>query len=227
MTLHRIGILSVHPQLSLFPIIRCCRIFLRPCRIIPVLGSHTHLFLFNCAVIWFIKWAHKIWGLLENLVKERLKVRTNAKIDNVRTFCISKWKTPCYFTISKHSSKQRLLVATGIQRIVILNYIEYLVNLSICYRFTMHKQWSFSLRISSVNVTKSAFSCGFGHIYWRKPHWKILFFVQCNLLKIPVMMSDLMAADLMADLFYLIGISLLCYQNLILFMNLVAAMTCF
>ena len=29
------------------------------------------------------------------------------------------------------------------------------------------KKWSFPLRISSVNVTKSAVSCGFGHIYWR------------------------------------------------------------
>ena len=31
------------------------------------------------------------------------------------------------------------------------------------------KKWSFSLRISSVNVTKSAVSCGFGHIYKRNP----------------------------------------------------------
>ena len=28
----------------------------------------------------------------------------------------------------------------------------------------LHKKWSFPLRISSVNVTKSAVSCGFGHI---------------------------------------------------------------
>ena len=28
---------------------------------------------------------------------------------------------------------------------------------------------SFPLKISSVNGTKSAISCGFGHIYWRKP----------------------------------------------------------
>ena len=32
---------------------------------------------------------------------------------------------------------------------------------------TLHKKWSFPLLISSVNVTKSAVSCGFGHIYWR------------------------------------------------------------
>ena len=31
--------------------------------------------------------------------------------------------------------------------------------------FTLHKKWSFPLRISSVNVSKSAVSCGFGHIY--------------------------------------------------------------
>ena len=32
---------------------------------------------------------------------------------------------------------------------------------------TLHKKWSFSLWISLVIVTKSAVSCGFGHIYWR------------------------------------------------------------
>ena len=32
----------------------------------------------------------------------------------------------------------------------------------------LHKKWSFLLRISSANVTKSAVSCRFGHIYWRK-----------------------------------------------------------
>ena len=34
---------------------------------------------------------------------------------------------------------------------------------------THHKKWSFPLRISSVNMTKSAVFCGFGHIYWRNP----------------------------------------------------------
>ena len=33
----------------------------------------------------------------------------------------------------------------------------------------LHKKWSFPLRISPVNRTKSAVSCGFGHIYWRTP----------------------------------------------------------
>ena len=40
----------------------------------------------------------------------------------------------------------------------------------------LHKKWSFPLRISSVNVTKSAVFCGFGHIYLRNPYLKISFF---------------------------------------------------
>ena len=36
------------------------------------------------------------------------------------------------------------------------------------YTYTAQK-WSFPFRISSVNVTKSAVSCEFGHIYWRNP----------------------------------------------------------
>ena len=34
---------------------------------------------------------------------------------------------------------------------------------------TLHKKCSFPFRISSVNVTKSAENCRFGHIYWRNP----------------------------------------------------------
>ena len=34
---------------------------------------------------------------------------------------------------------------------------------------SLHKKWSFPLRISSVNVTKSAENSGFGNIYWRNP----------------------------------------------------------
>ena len=34
-------------------------------------------------------------------------------------------------------------------------------------KYILLKKWSFPLRISSVNVTKSARSCGFGHIYWK------------------------------------------------------------
>ena len=36
-------------------------------------------------------------------------------------------------------------------------------------RIVLHKKWSFPLRISSVDVTKSARNCRFGRIYWRNP----------------------------------------------------------
>ena len=39
----------------------------------------------------------------------------------------------------------------------------------VCVNLTLHKKWSFPLKISSLNVTKSAGNCGFGHIYWRNP----------------------------------------------------------
>ena len=35
--------------------------------------------------------------------------------------------------------------------------------------FALHEKWSFPLRISPVDVTKSAGNCGFGYIYWRNP----------------------------------------------------------
>ena len=42
----------------------------------------------------------------------------------------------------------------------------------------LHKKWSFPFKISSVNVTKSAVSCVFAHIYWRNSEWETSFFVQ-------------------------------------------------
>ena len=42
---------------------------------------------------------------------------------------------------------------------------------------SLYKKWSFPLKIAPVIVTKSAVSCGFGHIYWRNPKWKTSFFV--------------------------------------------------
>ena len=61
--------------------------------------------------------------------------------------------------------------------VVILSYIE--ISCRIVYEgynfssfdgnksftFTMQQKMKFSIRISSVNVTKSAIPCGFGHIY--------------------------------------------------------------
>ena len=42
----------------------------------------------------------------------------------------------------------------------------------------LHKKWSFPLGIFSVNVTKYAVSCGFGHIYLGNSKWKTSL-VQC------------------------------------------------
>ena len=55
-----------------------------------------------------------------------------------------------------------------------LSRIYYSKNLQ-----SVHKNWSFPLRIFSVNVTKSAGNSGFGHIYWKNPQWKTSAFVQC------------------------------------------------
>ena len=41
---------------------------------------------------------------------------------------------------------------------------------------SLHKKWSFPLRISSVNVTKTTISCGFSHISWKNPECKTSFF---------------------------------------------------
>ena len=57
------------------------------------------------------------------------------------------------------------------------NYIATTALQDSCFstsQTTMHKKWSFPLRISSVIVTKSEVFCGFGQIYWRNPS-----FMQC------------------------------------------------
>ena len=46
----------------------------------------------------------------------------------------------------------------------------------------LHKKKSFLLRLSSVNMTKSAENCGFGHIYWRNPSRKTTFFCAVTVL---------------------------------------------
>ena len=83
-----------------------------------------------------------------------------------------------------------VIVATGCPNIGIFNRgghrlsggfsdVKINQNESLSYLHYTYKKWSFPLRISSVNVTKSPGSCGFGHIYWRNPYWKTSFFIQC------------------------------------------------
>ena len=53
-----------------------------------------------------------------------------------------------------------------------INKISNMISWNMAFQFTvisMHKKWSSLLSISSVNVTKSEVSCGFGHIYCRNP----------------------------------------------------------
>ena len=56
------------------------------------------------------------------------------------------------------------------------NFISYLFDSLIFPDFynqiwwtSLHKKWSFPLKIFSLNVTKSVVSYGFGHVYWRNP----------------------------------------------------------
>ena len=57
-----------------------------------------------------------------------------------------------------------------------LSRIYYSKNLQ-----SVHKNWSFPLRIFPVNVTKSAGNGGFGHIYWTNLQCKSSFVVPCIL----------------------------------------------
>ena len=79
-------------------------------------------------------------------------------------------------SISKHSLTAKLWPYKNLVK------IWWLMRFSVCHvtfiyfsnlklwNATLRKIWSFPLKISSVNVTKSAVSCGFGHIYWRNPY---------------------------------------------------------
>ena len=92
------------------------------------------------------------------------------------------------FSISKYYASWKfitldlgaiLLVSIGFPLICLI-FPENFTNL------LLHKEWSFPVRISSANVTKSAVFWGFGHIYWRNPYWKTSFFVQWNVAKAKV-----------------------------------------
>ena len=51
---------------------------------------------------------------------------------------------------------------------------------------SLHKKRSFSLRIFSVNVTKSEVYCRFGYNCRRNPQWKTSFFLQCMEINFPI-----------------------------------------
>ena len=49
-------------------------------------------------------------------------------------------------------------------------YFNFLILFSdMSHKHSLYNKWIFPLRISSVNLIKSAGKCGFAHIYWRTP----------------------------------------------------------
>ena len=64
------------------------------------------------------------------------------------------------------------------------SYTAMVLNVPVLnYTSTLQKKKRFPLRISLVNITKSAENCGFIYIYWRNPWWKTSFFcavAECN-----------------------------------------------
>ena len=81
--------------------------------------------------------------------------------------------------------KLRLLLGCLSHNLILLMYF-FMSTFEFLWMFwpylTLRKKWSFPWSISSVNVTKSAVSCGFGHICWRNSSWKTSSFVQCPVL---------------------------------------------
>ena len=53
----------------------------------------------------------------------------------------------------------------------------------------MHKKWSCSLRISLVNMIKSAGNCRFGHIYWEILNRKLHFLCSVGSAQVPILLS--------------------------------------
>ena len=121
------------------------------------------------------------WIEIENTIRRRSKnpVIVNLHVNKINSKIFRKtfghfrktlWNEELFRTIhiENHSQVQHYHVITEIfSRSFILR-----INYSITYTA---QKWSFPLRTSSVNVTKSAGNCGFGQIYWRNPQWKTSF----------------------------------------------------
>ena len=96
----------------------------------------------------------------------------------VRIFPHSDWiqrDTECFSVFSSNAGKyepEKLWIQTLFTQWLLVLFTN--VNPF----WALHKKWSFPLRISVVNVTKSTGNCGFGHVYWGNPSWKNSFFVQ-------------------------------------------------
>ena len=82
------------------------------------------------------------------------------------------WSTKLWWRRKQVYFKQLLFPGAGKEKI--REILPEHVCHSVIY-FPLHKKWSFQVKIYSVNMTKSAGSCGFGPIYWRNPSWKTSF----------------------------------------------------
>ena len=71
----------------------------------------------------------------------------------------------------KTTSVSNVLLPASVLPVILVLYSVTILTCC-CLFVILHKKRSFPLRISWVNVTKSAVPCGFGHIYWRNPSWK-------------------------------------------------------
>ena len=52
---------------------------------------------------------------------------------------------------------------------ILLLYLTSMLHFSCSLLLSLHRKWRFLLKISSVNVTKSAGNCRFSRIYWKNP----------------------------------------------------------
>ena len=64
-------------------------------------------------------------------------------------------------------------VKNGVKKLELV--FSFMLGLGMKSLHPMDKKLNFLLRIASVNMTKSAGNCRFGHIYWRNPPWKTSF----------------------------------------------------
>ena len=86
---------------------------------------------------------------------------------------------PPEYPWSDRSSHQRCSVKKGVLREISSKNSQENTCVKVAFLITFTAQ---KMKFSPVNVTKSAVSGGFGHIYWRNPYWKTSFFVQCLLI---------------------------------------------
>ena len=72
------------------------------------------------------------------------------------------------FPLSKDTAEANFALSGKTIR-CIQKYIASVRDLKRGIAAALHKKWSFPLRISLGDVTKSPGNCGFSHIYWRNP----------------------------------------------------------